>query len=134
MMRTILFRGKTLENGRWKRGSLILTDPIADRGQAFIEYENFRYEVERNSVGQFVTVIDGKEAFEGDFIKTEYEGLFGSGECVGLLEFGCDGAELSFEDSTVPLNAACFETGTMTIIGNVTDNPEMLDERGPTQD
>ena len=45
MNRTILFRGKALENGRWKRGSLLLTDPIVDRGEAFIIYENFKYEV-----------------------------------------------------------------------------------------
>lgn len=130
MNRTILFRGKTLENGRWKRGSLILTDPIADRGQAFIVYDDFRYEVDRNSVGQFLCAIDGKEAFEGDFIECDYDLIFESGVCRGLLKWDVDGAELEFMDQTIPLNASCFEAESMRIVGNFTDNPEMWETCG----
>ncbi len=132
MNRTILFRGKALENGHWKRGSLILTEPISDRGQAFIAYDNFQYEVDRSSVGQFLTSIDGKEAFEGDFIHASYEGLFEEGVCLGLLEWDADGgAQLDFGDQTIPLHAVCFEKDSMTIVGNITDSPELLNHRGP---
>ena len=127
-MREILFRGKRIDNGEWVYGSL-----YSVRDKAYIiEYNtgfpSARYfEVDPSTVGQYTGLTDknGKKIFDGDIIlrryvrpnflvkyseeDTEYQAIFFGGGCASLYKY------LSSKESKV--------------IGNIHDNPELLEEQ-----
>ena len=137
-MREILFRGKCEDNGLWFKGYL-LGDEIT--GQYFIHAsgnsvnESFKvgeegvlhflaFEVIPETIGQYTGVKDknGKKIFEGDIVryancvhKVVFESRNGSGYfgiVIGEMEtwpFGSSPADL------------------MEVIGNIHDNPELLE-------
>lgn len=133
MYRTILFRGKD-ETGEWRKGSLVLEDPYSDRGTAMIVTKDEQWPVSRESVGQYLAPIEDQEAFEGDYIHVDYEGMFEDGTCMGLLEWSPEGAMLDFGSQSIPLDAPCFEQHGMAIVGNVIDSPDLLAFRGPLKE
>lgn len=132
-MREILFRGKRLDNGEWVYGLLCR---VGDT------YANIRrmdtgvlYSVFTNTIGQFTGLTDknGRKIFEGDIIHLEYSQMFFGGEYCGeytaevSYEEGCfitDGINNGDEIET-PLSG--FDNDEVEIIGNIHDNPELLE-------
>lgn len=122
-MREIKFRGRE-ESGHWYHGDLFLTD---DKEYAYIvlriKGHYPRYEVDPATVGQFTGVHDknGREIYEGDII----ENGRGWRHCVkyrdGFAGFVARGGTFP------PL----MNQGSMnfyTVIGNIHDNPELLEQ------
>ena len=127
-MREIEFRGKDIISGELVKGDLI--HGVGDKcGKVFILpiRVNLAYvkncdpldgvEVDPKTVGQFTGLLDknGKKIFEGDIIEEgvvyfddEYLGFFVKGDFV-------EGEHKPLYDIPLP-----------EIIGNVTDNPELL--------
>lgn len=110
-MRTIKFRGKSLNNGMWVYGDL------QHKGKrTFIEYE-----VDPATVGQYTGLKDknGKEIYEGDILQDEigFKGkiIYSMGALCG--DFG-EGFELQYFYEG--LHEACI------LVGNIYDNPELL--------
>ena len=133
-MRTILFRGKSKVNvnylgedeplvkkGEWVYGSLIFDDvdnhhihTLTRRGYEFVN-------VEVESIGQFTGLFDAarRGIYEGDIIKIEDEGV-------------------SLKPKVVDFNNGMFGTGDFSlayygedvikVIGNIHDNPKLLEE------
>ena len=154
-MGEILFRGKRVDNGEWVEGSLI-TDVFYRVGEgnknsipyilsvSGIDYDSWEdldddyglYEVDPDTVGQYTGLTDknGKKIFEGDIIKIfpdcdylddydiskvySYNGIF----CVDYHVDDFDSTALGFLESYIP--DCAFE-----IIGNIHDNPELLEVR-----
>jgi len=139
-MREILFRGKRLDNGEWVEGGLTKDmvcgeyEIIHQDFDGVFGYEEF-YPVNPDTVGQYTGLKDkhGKRIFEGDIVRTkdgdikkiiykDYWGAFGAE--YGLLfdkEFGkyvkAHGGVHFYGDSQF------YE-----VIGNIHDNPELLEE------
>ena len=132
-MREILFRGKRIDNGEWLEGSF-----LNDRDGSFyicpavsdISYGdggNRRrigcwYKVDPSTVGQYTGLKDknGKRIFEGDIL------------CFDKTVFVCywDGGNIEFglRNNEESIGMAYMAVYDAEIIGNVHDNPELLEK------
>ena len=126
-MRDIIYRGKT-KDGEWEYGGVVIYEKDAfiitkedfswsimgDRG----DYDGCITPVLPETVGQYTGLTDrkGKKIFEGDIVKNE----FGEIDKVAFL-FG----------RFVPFNRypeyRCFFCERCEVIGNIHDNPELLE-------
>lgn len=126
-MREILFRGKQ-ENNEWAEGSLI----IWEDGSCLIETGKLTEPmacVNRETVGQFTGLTDknGKKIFEGDIIECWSEGV----KARGTVQQRCDGLWIIYPawQKTIMWGLCPYNDGTTTckVIGNIHDNPELLE-------
>lgn len=114
-MREIKFRGRD-DEGQWHCGFLSwCTDVLA-----YI-CVGAEYEVEPATVGQFTGLLDsaGKEIYEGDIISIQ--GAFGA---TATIVKWLEGMWCVRKD--LPLNHV---TGIATVVGNVHDNPSLLESK-----
>lgn len=129
-MREILFRGKRTDNGEWVEGDLIQNvDCLKIREQEkSIRKIAKSYEIDLETVGQFTGLLDknGKKIFEGDIVL----GLFLFDMSINAVvkfrdgAFGLEwrrGEIIEFNAFTSLCNI------TYEIIGNIYDNPELLE-------
>ena len=148
-MREILFRGKRSDNCEWVEGFLLKECNYATCSWNLgIEYKTDRFgkfaydvaEIIPYTVGQFTGLTDknGKKIFEGDILPIEDEiiavVIFKDG-CFRLEEYGLSGAwtESGFDEcgggwdiiECSPID--WYSTYDMEIIGNIHDNPELLE-------
>lgn len=134
-MREILFRGKTY-NDKWVQGLLVQMDDhltqIRKLGSDGIGY--YDYSIVPSTVGQYTGLTDknGKKIFDGDIIKIvpdyyysddysiskvySYNGVF----CVDYYGDDFDSTALGFLEDYNP-------DGDYEVIGNIHDNPELLE-------
>ena len=148
-MREILFRGKRKDNGEWVEGYyakatyyldesagskkdihiIFPTDLTAYPRCEFSGYE----EVIPETVGQFTGLLDknGKKIFEGDiteykgFIKRDYyEIRFGEASFVHRDIVRQEIGGTPFDDIEYGMDSSWME-----VIGNIHDNPELLEVR-----
>ena len=140
-MREILFRGKRCDNGEWVQGFYVRADHHwhnngihkdwiicgASANGGWFALHN-KYAVKTDTVGQFTGLTDknGKKIFEGDIIRVASEASYGRWsdfECrwdEGNLEWGLTNKNESF-------GMAYVSPYEMKIIGNIHDNPELLE-------
>ena len=135
-MREILFRGKEANSGECVVGIYFPESPEGSATIFSVDDVSVFDLVDPATVGQYTGLKDknGKRIFEGDVlkyqinIKTAIVGkiVFLCGAFVfesEELEQECDIAFASFADDEVSLSQHCIE-----IIGNIHDNPELLDK------
>ena len=127
-MRTIKFRGKRRDNGKWIEGSLILNPEYEHPliGEYYNETEDGHpisvwreYEVIPETVGQFTGHTDStqKETYEGDIIgRTSIPDRVIYWDVNGFYTRKTQGI------GTTPLRVDEFDV----VIGNIHDNPELL--------
>lgn len=140
-MREILFRGKSIISGEWVFGTPVCVEEntcptdrvLLVRAANYDELDNFlpQYESEEvipETVGQFTGLCDrhGKRVFEGDILEDKHTtersvvefGEFNCGCCYSVFGYtGVDGVGLKPESY---LDA---------VVGNIHDNPELLDTK-----
>ena len=155
-MREILFRGKRVDNGEWVEGCLFVDDK-GEKHEILVGYVNYRvaWEVDPETVGEYTGLTDsnGKRIFEGDIIRyadlydyncylesldnpEAYDGIYLGNiwtidEVVCGIKVGYPAFDLNKHDWEVNglsnLNESCqyfYE-----VIGNIHDNPELLEVR-----
>jgi uncharacterized phage protein (TIGR01671 family) len=135
MTREILFRGKRMDNGEWTYGyycpkpyshfpceATIFPSETIDR-----DWHGER--VDPDTVGQFIGLCDknGVRIFEGDII--EYTD--GCNDWLGAVKY--DGDDAQFVVRFIGGDVESFDnlySGDCEVIGNVHDNPELLEVSG----
>lgn len=130
-MRTIKFRGKK-QNGEWVYGSLLSFNGVND--SIYYQVKKGREErieyayVHPRTVGQFTGLIDknGKEIYEGDVVsfvidEHHFYGIIKWGSCRACFFIGYPTHSIR-----LPLCGSFELKETLEVIGNIHDNPELL--------
>ena len=118
-MREYLFRGKVIasyngSDGKWVYGDLFRHGTAVQ----IKEFVKATFSVDPGTVGQFTELTDknGVRIFEGDIVKTDYF------DTPAVIRY----SRGAFVTSGMFLSETHDET--MTVIGNIHDNPELLRE------
>lgn len=132
-----LYRGKRLDNGAWVYGSLLVfpntkRTKILRWNQSDLEFDE--YEVVPASIGECTAMRDknGKLIFEGDIVESEFTKmpyLVCFGEYTYTNDYGeeeCACGWYNKDSDDIVTGFGCPETWA-TVIGNVVDNPELLE-------
>ena len=134
--RDILFRGKRLDNGEWVYGTpffgtsdsckmicaVALHPDFVDEGNV---HHSEGFSVDPATVGQYTGMItkDGVKIFEGDIVSDDSIHMIGS-VVLERGRFGIDDIYDDFQDWEYWEN--------LEVIGNMYDNPELLEEEENT--
>ena len=140
-MREILFRGKRCDNGEWVQGFYVRADHHwhkngihkdwialgASANGGWFALHN-KYAVKKESISQFTGLTDknGKKIFEGDVVKV-LQGKDKGIACVGFE----NGAFMLYPQTGNIYERTLWEywynDWEVEIIGNIHDNPELLE-------
>ena len=144
-MREILFRGKRIDNGQWVEGFyyqaklcrsdkelrhyITIPHPESD-GQP-----SDHIMVHPETVGQFTGLTDknGRKIFEGDICRTMVCDMTVEKDC-GIVCYDSMGmlslkrVDDVYSDFFFHINIGCVDAYSIEVIGNIHDNPELLDQ------
>lgn len=144
-MREIFFRGKRIDNGEWVYGSLSL-EYFKECGCVMISpTSDTIFKVVPESVGEYSGLRDknGKRIFEGDIVEFESHGYIPLTE-RGTVAFrkGCFGIDyknkygwgetfhrIGKTEKWQDMGASGTVTFTYEVIGDISNNPELLEGR-----
>ena len=138
-MREILFRGKRIDNGEWlegsflndKDGSFYICPAVIDI--SYGDGGNRRrigcwYKVDPFTVGQYTGLMDknGKRIFDGDIVKTD---KFSEPNKQYIIKYDLQfGAFIGQDRYNVYFVTFDGDSGEFEVIGNVTENPDLLEK------
>ena len=136
-MRCYLFRGKRKDNGEWVFGGLYQYD----RDTVYIMSEGINYEVDPETVGQYIGLTDEKFVmiFDGDILTADEYPFQDEGKpnYYGVVCWFDDSAQFGYELKCVNpekngiSDGICEAFGNsdykFKIVGNIHDNPELLE-------
>ena len=122
-MREIKFRGKREQNGEWVYGSYINRSPQHYLYDLIIDDKNRKKAVMMKTVGQYTGLKDknGKEIYEGDFIKAEWG--------IGNADYRIVGED-GLPEFYHWFIEYCFEEDNLEVIGNKYVNSELIENEG----
>lgn len=132
-MREILFRGKRKDNGKWVYGNYAVTDN--NEKQHFIfQNKAFEFEVDPETVGQYTGITDDneKKIFEGDILGVTNDDP--DYDYITKVYLDCDtlcvdvqGQDYDYTSIGFAIEIWDDECDQVEIIGNIYDNPELLE-------
>lgn len=134
-MREILFRGKRVDNGEWVYGTveyhLVDGDLTRTKQEAFITYDSMdrigkvyrdRFEVNLDTIGQYTGLVNQSNTmlFEGDILdESGYK---------FVVKFDQKWAKFKLQHNKTAIQYPEWNRGVLIrLIGNIYDNPELLD-------
>lgn len=124
-MREILFKAKRKDNGKWVEGDAI-HEPI---GMSIRHEKNgmsVRVPVDPGTLCQFTGLTDknGKRIWENDICDT-FEN--DSKEILRNIVKFEDGCFKVFKEHYLSMNLDCYEESDLKVVGNIFDNPDLLE-------
>lgn len=132
-MREILFRGKRVIDGEWVYGNYGFNDTVTAEKHYIFQNKAWEFFVDPATVGQFTGLTDknGVKIFEGDILGIRIAdrqyiegvvkyGVFNCTCCHGVYGWYVEGQNTTGDIRVV-------EDGLLEIIGNVHDNPELME-------
>ena len=130
-MREILFRGKRLDNGAWETGSLVIVRMDCHDALYYIadKMTGYHTPVDPSTVGQYTGLKDknGKRIFDGDVAKV----LQGKDKDIAYVGFE-NGAFMLYPKIGNIYERTLWEywynDWDVEVIGNITDNQELLEK------
>ena len=130
-MMEILFRGKRIDNGAWETGSLVIVRMDCHDAQYYIadKMTGYHTPVDPSTVGQYTGLKDknGKRIFDGDVAKV----LQGKDKDIAYVGFE-NGAFMLYPKTGNIYERTLWEywynDWDVEVIGNITDNPELLEK------
>ena len=133
-MREILFRGKRTINGDWVYGDFVRGNERKSlRDSIFVydsETQSFNdYEINPSTLGQYTGLTDknGKRIFEGDVAKV----LQGKDKDIAYVGFENGAFMLYPKTGNIyerTLWSYWYNDWDVEVVGNITDNPELLEK------
>lgn len=132
-MREILFRGKDMF-GKWIQGDLLqyLNSQILHIAQNYTGAGG--QEVVPETVGQYTGITDdnGKKIFEGDILKvvdSKYKRTYITKVCIYFNTLCVKTCGNSYESTPIGFANAIWDSESykVEVIGNIYDNPELLE-------
>lgn len=121
-MREYLFRGKTIANGKWSEGTLLVTK----QGCCITPDATVYVAVDPETVGQYTNMLDknGTKIFEGDIIDFSDRS---DGDGYGVVRYDANETEFGIEyDNIYESLGKHYYPEDIEVIGNIYDNPELL--------
>ena len=124
-MRDIEFRGRTLVTRRWVYGYYTVG---RSSGTHSIESKDGTRVVDPATVGQYTGLTDrnGRRIYEKDIVRTKYGRLCGVSWFSSPSYAGWDLIPLGIADEA-PDEYDLYSPENLKVIGNIYDNPELLD-------
>ncbi len=139
MNRTIKFRGKDLATGKWVYGDLLrpITScrivnytEVEEDGVKRADYHY--YDVNPDTIGQFTGLLDsrGIEIYEDDIVRiTSLTGVMTWNPFATCFYIDTEGKMPSINTMNTPLGEMWkSHWQELIIVGNATDNPELLEK------
>ena len=127
-MREILFRGKRIFDGKWVNGFAYKQYSAAKVEEWYIRAFETDFLVIPETVSQFTGLTDknGMKIFEGDIVEGNSE-YFTYTHPYGKIVY--DGGQylISFDDVLEDIECLGAWANDVEIIGNIYDNPELLE-------
>lgn len=121
-MREYLFRGKTIANGKWSEGTLLVTK----QGCCITPDATVYVAVDSETVGQYTGMVDknGKKIFEGDIIDFSDRS---DGDGYGVVKYDANETEFGIEyDNIYKSLGKHYYPEDIEVIGNIHDNPNLV--------
>ena len=144
-MREILFRGKRKDDGKWVEGHYHFANWYITPSREVVDTTYYILqighgdadEIDPNTVGQFTGLTDknGKKIFEGDVGRyKQTDGAKQNGDpiiCIGKVVYNAKTGSYAVEskDKTGCKYFDYFPIKDFEVIGNIHDNPELLEVR-----
>lgn len=136
MSREILFRGQRKSDREWIYGNLLRTDDGIFIIQNHVPYHLLaKYEVLKETVCQYTGLTDknGRKIFENNIVSAPFIVYAGKKrERKGVVEFVNGAFSVNWNDSEEYGKNFVGYVNDIEIIGNIFDNPELL-EGGETE-
>jgi hypothetical protein len=141
-MREIKFRGKCVPDsnyaGEWVIGGYIHPTVDSDQKEGLIVRYlggtvTRTFHVLPSTVGQYTGLNDkeGREIYEGDIVRGYFKGRYGQQTLVSVIGWDKENACFEIRLQEEP-NGLLSEPDEMEVIGNIHDNPELLEQREPS--
>jgi uncharacterized phage protein (TIGR01671 family) len=131
MNRTIKFRGKRVDNGEWVYG-FVMSWKHFD-GTKYVQVVSIKndaqeYVVIPETVGQFTGLLDknGKEIYEGDYLMQGNGFLWEVFYSIDRIQLKRKGMKNEYHTVYVSLSSILGYNSIYEVIGNIHDNPELL--------
>lgn len=134
MKREILFRGKRLDNGEWVEGDLSFGKDKRTYIRFWSAGAYAAYEVDPETIGQYTGLLDkiGRRIFEGDVVIYDNSPYNAYCEPIrGVIAWRNGSLCFKYKPwSSVMYRALCsddFFAAKSEVVGNIHDNPELLE-------